>query len=125
MFYKPNATLTTKSLQGTQPTGFDPVTGEPIFGTSSVSVSASLEEAAKPIEVAFPGIDGSYTYLEGRCVSPKTLPTEFKPHTVVDIEYTSQGGVIAGKFYICTTLSSRLGLESYFGNAIAGFLILS
>lgn len=125
MLYRTNATLTTKSTTGNTPTGFDPVTGEPIFGTQTVTLSASLEEASEPQEIAYPGIDASATYLEGRCIDPKSLPSAFKPHILCDIEYRSQGDFIRGKFYILPTVNSRLGLESYFGGAIAGFLILS
>lgn len=123
-FYKTNSKLIALSSTGSTPTGFDPVTGEPIFSQSEIVVFCSLEETSKPQEIVYPGIDSSATYLEGRCINPKSLPVAFKAHTTVDIEYETQTGTLKGKFYLLPTVNSRLGLEQYFGGAVAGFLVL-
>ena len=117
-----NATITIFT-PASNPTSFDPVTGAPIFSNTTTVIDASLEEAQRPIEVNYPGTDSGYIYLEGRAIAPSFLPENYKPYTWMTINYGRHGGIISGKFYSVPTLVSRLGLESVFGDAIAGFLV--
>lgn len=120
--FQQNALLT-YTTDSDQPTGFDPVTGAPIFGKTKTEVKASLEEVSRPKQDTLPGVDETSIYLEGRASKPRYLPSEFKTRRFIDLTLDKgEQGHMKGKFYLLPKNRSRLGLESYFGDAIAGFL---
>jgi hypothetical protein len=119
-----NATLTS-TVQSATPTGFNPVTGEPMFGTiSTVSLSCSLEEDSNPTVPRSPGIEETAIYLIGRAIDPAIIPPEFIPNQKYACTITlSNSDPINGSFYLLPSVKSRLGLESVFNTAIAGWFV--
>lgn len=127
MQFLTNATITYNSPSSPVVIGENPVTGEPIFGSSSgdlVTIECSLEEAEEkgntyPIE----GVDIHGTFLRGRATNPLTIPSSFKAGLMANLTWSDGTNSRTGRFYVIPVVSSRFGLESYFGAAIAGFLI--
>lgn len=118
--YIPNATITAK-ISGTTPTGFNPVTGAPIFQETDITAICSLEEGNPPSPESMPGIEETAVYLTGRAVEPTILPDAFIPNQRYDCTVELAAGTVVGKFYLLPLLRGRLGLESVFGEAIAGW----
>ncbi len=121
--YVANAMLTAKILSSV-PTSHDTVTGDPIFSETTITCACSLEENNNPNLIPLPGVDRTTIYLSGRCVSPKLLPSAFRSGEAIAISYDAPQGRLEGKFYLLPTIKSRLGLETVFGDAIAGWLVV-
>jgi hypothetical protein len=118
MIGQPNATITIPVLGN--PT-FDPYTGEPVFPvTSNNSVLATLEETSAPRELPLAGVNNPIAYLEGRIEG--FPPVELKEGQYYDIAITLQNQIKFCRFYIVASPSSRMGLDDFFGKAIAGYL---
>lgn len=114
----PNATITIPILE--TPT-FSPYTGEPVFSVSTTkSVSVTLEETSPPRELSLTGIDNPIAYLEGRIDGD--APSELIEGQYYQINITLQNQSKNCRFYLVASPSSRMGLDSFFGKAIAGFL---
>lgn len=115
----PNAVISISTL--TSDPIFDPYTGEPAFTPVSVSeVNATLEETSPPRDLSLSGIDNPIAYLEGRIEGfPSITPKEGEYYP---ISITLQNQIKECRFYVMASPSSRLGLDSFFGKAIAGYL---
>lgn len=103
--------------------GESPITGEPIFEDVSTaeSISVSIEkDAVEPKLENLPGRDITRHFYSGRLVSPKTLPSWYKPGSTFEVEFTNGQ---QAKFYAYPTAPSRLGLDSYFGVPIEGVVL--
>lgn len=122
--YLPNATLTAV-IQSNTPTGFNSITGEPIFATvSTKQLTCSLEEDSNPAVLRSPGIEETAIYLIGRAIDPPIIPLEFIPNQRYACTITLSGNYpLSGNFYLLPSISSRLGLETIFGSAIAGWFV--
>lgn len=118
-----NATLTA-FVQTDTPSGFDPVTGNPIFTFTEKILVASLEESSNPNIPLAPGIEETAIYLEGRAINPSFIPSEFVPNQKYKILIDFHDVVTEGEFYLLPTIKSRLGLESAFNSAIEGWLVV-
>jgi len=117
-----NASLIAK-IQSPTPTGYNPVTGAPIFDENIISVDLSVEEG-KPAEAGLsPGIEESAIYLTGRVGNSGFLPAAFIPNRKYDCVINLSGQTLSGKFYLLPLLKGRLGLENIFGQPIAGWFI--
>jgi len=126
--YRVNATLTAKieKLPTTQnPVTLDPVTGEPVFDLESetITIEVSLEPEADPTYSSFPGVESNSIRLVGRLIKPQKLPSAFIPNREYTISYYGSNGAIEGSFYLLPNGIGRLGLESVFGDYIAGYLL--
>ena len=118
MIGQPNATITIPVLGN--PT-FDSYTGEPVFPVSSTkSVLATLEETSPPRELPITGVNNPIAYLEGRIEG--FPPVELIEGQYYDIAITLQNQIKFCRFYIVASPSSRMGLDLFFGKAIAGYL---
>jgi hypothetical protein len=121
--YIANATITVKTESST-PSGFDPVTGAPIFLITIATVIASLEEVANPDVPRSPGIEETAIYLEGRALNPAQLPASFVPNRKYSVLLNRAGGTVEGELYLLPSARSRLGLESVFNDPIEGWLVI-
>lgn len=125
--YIVNATLSYNEVTSTQ-TGTDPITGEPIFetSTSASTMLLSLEQKQTQARTSeLPGKDITGIYCEGRAMAAdniprSTVPSWYKDDLTVDI--TWENGK-CGKFYVLPTINSRFGLEECFGYKIKGILL--
>jgi hypothetical protein len=120
MISQTNAVITVDAT-ASDPTGWDEVTGQPIFAAdSTVNLRAFLENKKDPQEKHLPGIDNPIAYLEGRIESaPATLKIrQFYPITI-----KLQNQCYDARFYLLGTTMGGFGLEQYFGVAIAGYLV--
>lgn len=118
MIGQPNATITVSVLG--EPT-LDSYTGEPVFPvTSTSSVLATLEETSPPRDLSLTGVNNPISYLEGRIEG--FPPVELIEGQYYDIAITLQNQIKFCRFYIVASPSSRMGLDSFFGKAIAGYL---
>lgn len=118
-----NATLTA-FVQSAIPSGFDSVTGNPIFTSTEKILVASLEEASNANIPLAPGIEETAIYLEGRAINPSFIPIEFVPNHKYKILIDFHDVVTEGEFYLLPTIKSRLGLESAFNSPICGWLVV-
>jgi hypothetical protein len=120
MLSQTNATITV-AMSNPEPIGWDMVTGQPIFGESeSVELSAFLENKKDPQERSLPGVDNPVAYLEGRI---EAIPDGFKIKQFYPISIKLQNQIYNARFYLMGTTIGGFGLESYFGVAIAGYLV--
>lgn len=122
--FKTNATLTFKIAKTASTVTRDPVTGAPIQQMETMIVEASMEAVKdpNPSQGVLPGVDESALYLEGRLTKPKFLRDAMKVHKVVDMVLDrGRDTKLKGKFYLLPFSSSRLGLESFFGDFLSGY----
>lgn len=120
MLSQTNATITV-STSNPEPIEWDMVTGQPIFGeATSIILPAFLENKKDPQERSLPGIDNPIAYLEGRIES---VPLGFKIKQFYPITITLQNQSYEARFYLMGTTIGGFGLETYFGVAIAGYLL--
>lgn len=118
MIGTPNAEIKVVAMEATN---YDPYTGEPVFAVASVStVSAVLEETSPPKELNLSGVDNPIAYLEGRISGTPTI--NLKEGNFYGITTTLQNQIKTCRFYVVASPSSRMGLDSFFGQFIAGFL---
>ncbi len=107
----------------TNPVSFDPYTGEPVFAAPTTdTINACLEEKTPPKEQSLPGQDTAIAYLAGRIQGQ--APPSLTVRNFYDITITLQNQTIDGRLYLTATPKSRLGLDSVFGVAIYGWLVL-
>ena len=121
MFFA-NATIF-YSVKSTQVTGYDSITGEPIFDTleSQESIKVSIEKDTTRANIgAQPGKDRTEHFYTGRLIEPSVLPSWYKAGATLDISWDDGK---TGKFYVYPTVSSRFNLESVFGQPISGVLL--
>lgn len=87
-------------------------------------IPISVEETGKQIPKDMPGVDTTAIHIEGRISSPlRYLTEEIRVQAKIPMVY--RRGIkseLRGTFYVLPTLASRLGLESFFGDAISGYL---
>ncbi len=120
--YSANATISF-TLTSSQPIGNDPITGEPVFSTSSIteSIRVSIEpDTARASIGVLPGKDITGHFYTGRLIEPDTLPTWYRAGATLGITWDDGK---TGKFYIYPTMSSRFDLEAVFGQPISGVLL--
>lgn len=117
----PNATIKVPVIP-TEPTGYDPYSGEPQFGSITLdTVNVVLEEKNAPRELNLPGVDSAIAYMEGRIQG--TPSTKLTANNFYDITITLQNQTLEARFYVVATPTSRMGLDSVFGAAIHGWLV--
>lgn len=106
---------------GSSPTGFDPSTGAPLFGSSETLIAVSIEDTKPPTTETLPGLENVLAYIEGRCL--ESLPEGVTVPARAQIELELSGQVKRLQFYSVPQTISRLGLDKIFGQPIAGYLI--
>jgi hypothetical protein len=120
MLSQTNAVITIATANP-EPTGWDEVTGQPIFSPgNTIQLKAFLENKKEPQEKHLPGVDNPIAYLEGRIET--TIP-ELKIRQFYPITINLQNQIYNARFYLLGTTLGGFGLESYFGTAIAGYLL--
>lgn len=120
--YKANATIT-HTQTSSIPVGENPITGEPIFETSSTSESIMVSLEKDTVENSIgvqPGKDIVENFYTGRLVEPTNLPSWYKPGATYDLTWDDGK---TGKFYVYPTMRSRFGLEAVFGEQIEGVIL--
>lgn len=122
MFGKANATIT-YAIASTEPTGFSEVTGQPIFGTVTGTVTASLEEESDPSVYNLAGVENIVCKLSGKLINPSKMPTGLIAHAYYDIAIDLYGEIKIGRFYLLPVAVSRLGVDSILGQRIEGVLV--
>lgn len=99
----------------------DPVTNAPIQTIEDVVVQVSFEEVRLPELDTLQGVDETGMRLKGRLVNPRFLTNEMKAQKVADCTLNrGLNNTISGKFFLMPSVSSRLGLESFWGDPIQG-----
>jgi hypothetical protein len=87
-------------------------------------IPVSVEETGKQIPKDMPGVDNTAIHIEGRISNPlRYLTEEIRVQAKIPMVYRrGRTSELRGTFYVLPTLASRLGLESFFGDAISGYL---
>lgn len=112
-----NATLT---FQLPFETGQIDALGNPLAITQAFPVSAYLKDASgnrgSQRQGDFDGGLDSQVFIEGRCVSPASLPAEIVAgtHAIATI------GGVEGDFYLTATIPSAFGVDAILGTKIKG-----
>lgn len=123
MIYIVNATLI-YTVKASTPSGFDPITGAPIFADDLTgSVELSLEEANNANVEPVPGVDRNALFLDGRAVAPPVLVPEITRNTFYPLTITLLGKTVAGKIYLLPRITSRLNLDNTFGEPVQGWFV--
>ena len=98
-------------VHGSTPTGFDPVTDEPIFTNTELFVECSLEpdETEPRFWMNYGGVDEIELRLSGRAINPSILPVEIKPNAKYKIEYEFSTNVWReARCHVYTVMQSKL-----------------
>ena len=128
--YQINGRLIFTDSSSNVPTGYDEVTGEPIFSVAESSVEVSIEDAKGWVESLLAGTDEKTSYLMGRCVNPKQLTqSQRRQRRAKIVLNVGDVGVakdkIVGFVELTPAIQSRLGLDNYFGERIEGSVALT
>lgn len=125
MLYTPNGKLYFQDSSGSS-TEFDPVTGEPIFTSSTESVvEVSIEDLSNWLESAMSGANEQGNKLMGRCVCPLYLTPSQRRQRKARIELKVGDEIITGDVSLTPAIASRFNLDEYFGERIEATVVMN
>jgi hypothetical protein len=122
MFGLPNARIS-YAIASSEPTGWDEVTGLPIFGNSTGTITASLEVETDPSIYNLQGVENIICKLAGKIIKPSKMPSKLIAHAFYDLEIDLYGETKTGRFYLLPTPTSRLGVDKVLGQRIEGVMV--
>ena len=123
-FWNDNATISYTEVTSTQ-TGNDPITGEPIFAESGLTLTMRVSLENDVVEATIgvlPGKDRTEHFYSGRLCDANVLPEWYQP-SGGEYDIAFDNGTV-GKWYAYPTHNGRGQLESVFGIRIEGVLIV-